>query len=269
MTNGEEILNNMETQKQISNGPDEVKHNLFHSKAKAENIGIKNRLDYAESSLAGPADTSIRNQSSFIRVTEIRNYSALTTNKHKTSTIQTQDSVTACENNNQRNEKSSIVEAHGSRPSQQHIRVDETKLPTSSAISRHHVAIHGSAGSTSYFDRHLQHKIVPDGSGVQDGANTLSNNRNFSTSNSILKKLFAKVDDTLAMFESSLWSTRIRAIDEASIIIDKALDYENCRHSQSANIQVCNYMDALCKAFSNKLPDSHHRVTVKVLTFYR
>ena len=72
MTNGEEILNNMETQKQISNGPDEVKHNLFHSKAKAENIGIKNRLDYAESSLAGPADTSIRNQSSFIRVTEIR-----------------------------------------------------------------------------------------------------------------------------------------------------------------------------------------------------
>ena len=89
---------------------------------------------------------------------------------------------------------------------------------------------------------------MPDGSGVQDGANTLSNNRNFSI-NSILKKLFAKVDDTLAMFESSLWSTRIRAIDEASIIIDKALGYENCRHSQSANIQVCNYMDALCKHF--------------------
>ena len=37
--------------------------------------------------------------------------------------------------------------------------------------------------------------------------------------------------------------------------------------SQSVNIQVCNFMDALCKAFSNKLPDSHHRVTVKVLTF--
>ena len=62
MTNEEEILNTLETQRQISNGPDEVKHNFFHSKAEAENIGIKNRLDYAESSLAGPADTSIRNQ---------------------------------------------------------------------------------------------------------------------------------------------------------------------------------------------------------------
>ncbi len=267
MTNEEEILNNLETQRQISNDPDEVKHNLFHSKAEAENIGIKNRLEYAQSILAGPADTSIRNQSSFIRVTEIRDHSAITRNKHKASKIQTDGRMAACENYSQWNEKPSIVEALENRPGQQHIRAEETKLPTSSAMRRHHGAIQGSASSTSYLNRHLQNKFVPDDSGFQDGTNTQTNNRNVSTCNSILKKLFEKVNDTLAMFESSLWSTRIRAIDEASTMIDKALDYAKCHHSQSINIQVCDFMDTLCKAFSNKLPDSHHRVTVKVLTF--
>ena len=58
----------------------------------------------------------------------------------------------------------------------------------------------------------------------------------------------------------------MRAIDDASTIIEKALDYEDSCHFQTVNVQVCNFMDTLCKAFSNKLPDSR-RVTVKMLVF--
>ena len=59
-------------------------NNFFHSKAEAENIGIKNRLDYAESSLAGPADTTYGIKAHLSEY-EVRDHSAITRNKHKAS----------------------------------------------------------------------------------------------------------------------------------------------------------------------------------------
>ncbi len=123
---------------------------------------------------------------------------------------------------------------------------------------------------SSYLNRHLHSKsnsqsLYQQPQYIQQGGDEPSNIIPYRTTTS--KEINEKIDNITTLFESPVWSNRIKAIEYISNAINDLIERQEQRRQQNISSQLRNFMDKTFKAIANKLPDSHHKVTIKILSF--
>eukprot|EP00943_MAST-04B_sp_MAST-4B-sp1_P000304 g304.t1 len=112
----------------------------------------------------------------------------------------------------------------------------------------------------SYFNRHFQNK-----NSVNQLSKKTEDGRIIAN-----KEINEKLNKITELLESVVWSSRMKAIDVASDLIDNFIEQEQHQqqnHETQEYQQLHSFMDKICKNVSKKLPDSHHKVTIKILQF--